>query len=58
MRTTNGWPFRYFGMHTEAYSVLGELLFSFEEEASTNERPFADPHDSLYPRAKTVSCVT
>lgn len=21
-KTTNGWPFRYFGMHTEAYSVL------------------------------------
>ena len=23
VRLTHGWPFRYYGMHTEAYSVLG-----------------------------------
>lgn len=32
--TTNGWPLRYFGAHTNMPAVL-------------------DPHDSLYPRAKT-----
>lgn len=26
LRLTNQWPMRYFGMHTEAYSVLGESL--------------------------------
>lgn len=25
MKMTNGWPYRYFGQHTEAMSVLGEI---------------------------------
>lgn len=35
-RTTNNWPFRYFGMHTKAETVLGQLVTHARELHSTH----------------------
>ena len=51
----HGWPFRYYGAHTDPLTVTG----------MSNTMPTAavlifqtDPHDSIYPRASSVRYFT